>query len=100
MTTAPDTTRLERILGVVLRTGALASTVLLAAGLVLALSRPSAALGPVLVSAGLCVLMATPGARVVASVIGYATERDWTFFALTAAVLVILVGSLLVALTG
>jgi uncharacterized membrane protein len=44
--------------------------------------------------------MATPAARVIASVIGYATERDWTFFALTATVLVILLGSLLVALRG
>lgn len=100
MTTAPDTSRLERMLGVVLRTGALASTALLAAGLALALGRPPAALGPVLISAGLCMLMATPAARVIASVIGYATERDWTFFALTATVLVILLGSLLVALTG
>lgn len=100
MTTAPDTSRLERILGVVLRTGALVSTVLLAAGLALALGRPSAALGPVLVSAGLCILMATPAARVVASVIGYAAERDWAFVALTAIVLIILLGSLLVALTG
>jgi len=39
MTTAPDTSRLERTLGVVLRTGALASTVLLAAGLAVALGR-------------------------------------------------------------
>jgi uncharacterized membrane protein len=100
MTTAPDTSRLERTLGVVLRTGALASTVLLAAGLAVALGRPSAALGPVLISAGLCILMATPAARVIASVIGYASERDWTFFALTATVLVILLGSLLVALSG
>jgi uncharacterized membrane protein len=100
MTAAPDTSHLERILGVVLRTGALASTVLLAAGLALALGRPSAALGPILVSAGLCILMATPVARVIASVIGYAADRDWTFFALTATVLGILLGSLLVALSS
>jgi uncharacterized membrane protein len=100
MTAAPDTSHLERILGVVLRTGALASTVLLAAGLALALGRPSAALGPILVSAGLCILMATPVARVIASVIGYAADRDWTFFALTATVLGILLSSLLVALSS
>jgi uncharacterized membrane protein len=100
MTTAPDTSRLERILGAVLRTGALASTVLLAAGLALALGRPAATLGPLLTAAGLVILMATPVARVIASVIGYATERDWTFCALTATVLVILLGSLFVALTG
>ncbi len=100
MTTAPDTSRLERIVGVVLRAGATASTVLLAAGLALVLGRPSLPLGSILVSAGLCILMATPVARVVASVVGYATERDWTFFTLTATVLVILLGSLLVALSG
>jgi uncharacterized membrane protein len=100
MTDAPDTGRLERILGVVLRIGAVTSTSLLAVGLVLSLSSPSVPLGPLLMSAGLLILMATPVARVVASVIGYAAERDWTFLVLTATVLVILLSSLLVALNG
>ena len=100
MTDAPDTGRLERILGVVLRFGAVISTSLLAVGLILSLSSPSVPLGPLLMSAGLLILMATPVARVVASVIGYAAERDWTFLVLTATVLVILLGSLLVALNG
>ena len=100
MTDAPDTGRLERILGVVLRFGAVISTSLLAVGLILSLSSPSVPLGPVLMSAGLLILMATPVARVVASVIGYAAERDWTFLVLTATVLVILLSSLLVALNG
>ncbi len=100
MTDAPDTGRLEGILGVVLRIGAVISTSLLAVGLVLSLSRPSAPLGPLLTSAGLLILMATPVARVVASVIGYAAERDWTFLVLTTTVLVILLGSLLVALNS
>jgi uncharacterized membrane protein len=39
-------------------------------------------------------------ARVVTSVAQYAAERDWLFVALTATVLVVLVGSLLVALRG
>ena len=101
MTDAPDTGRLERILGVVLRIGAVTSTSLLAVGLrhCRFQARPSA-LGPLLMSAGLLILMATPVARVVASVIGYAAERDWTFLVLTATVLVILLGSLLVALNG
>jgi uncharacterized membrane protein len=100
MTTAPNTDRLERVLGIVLRTGALTSTGLLAAGLALLIADPSGAPGHFLASAGLVILIATPVARVVTSVIGYALERDWTFVVLTATVLVILFGSLLVALTG
>lgn len=100
MTIPPDTGRLERVLGLVLRTGALASTALLAAGLALALVSPPSTLGRTLMSAGLVILIATPVARVVASVIGYAAERDWVFLALTGTVLGILLGSLAVALTG
>lgn len=100
MMRAPDTNQLERILGTVLRTGALSSTLLLAVGLVLSMASPSLALGHALTSAGLLILIATPVARVVTSVAGYAVERDWTFVVLTGTVLLILFGSLLVALTG
>jgi uncharacterized membrane protein len=100
MTIPSGTGRLEDTLGVVLRTGALASTALLAVGLALALVSPSSAPGRALTSAGLVILIATPVARVVASVISYAIERDWVFLALTGTVLVILLGSLAVALTG
>jgi uncharacterized membrane protein len=41
--------------------------------------------------------MATPVARVVVSVVEYALERDWLFTTLTMAVLIILTGSLIVA---
>jgi uncharacterized membrane protein len=44
--------------------------------------------------------MATPVARVVASVAGYAAERDWTFFTLTLSVLLTLLGSLMIAILG
>jgi uncharacterized membrane protein len=100
MTNGLDVSRLERVVGTVLRTGALASTALLAAGLALSMADPSLAFGPALTSAGLVVLIATPVARVVASVIEYAAERDWTFVVLTGTVLLILAGSLLVAITG
>ncbi len=90
--------RLERVLGVVLKVGALTSTGLLAAGLILELAGVNPALSATLTRAGLIVLMATPVARVVVSVADYAMERDWLFLALTATVLVILVGSLMVAL--
>ena len=100
MTNGLDPGRLERVVGTVLRTGALTSTVLLAVGLALSMAAPSLAFGPALTSAGLVILIATPVARVVASVVGYAAERDWIFVALTGTVLLILVGSLLVAITS
>jgi len=89
--------RLERMLGLVLKAGALTSTSLLALGLLLQLAGVDASLSASLTRAGLIVLMATPVVRVVVSVREYAAERDWVFFALTATVLAILVGSLVVA---
>ena len=96
--TAGDTTRLERTLGVVLQVGSIASTVLLAIGLGLALIAPHLRATGLFLTVGLVVLMATPVARVIASVVEYASERDWTFVALTSVVLLVLTGSLLVAL--
>jgi uncharacterized membrane protein len=94
----PATDRLERWLGKILTAGVLASTGLLAAGLLLQLlgAVPGAAAG--LTNAGLIVLMATPVARVVASVVEYTLERDWLFAMLTTTVLLILLGSLAVSL--
>jgi uncharacterized membrane protein len=100
MTAASDTSRLERLLTVVLRAGALASTLLLGAGLLIAMAAPGGAAGPGLISAGLVLLIATPVARVVVSVVGFAAGRDWLFVALTGAVLLVLTGSLLLALGG
>ena len=89
--------RLERMLGVVLKAGALTSTGLLAVGLLLQLAGVDASLSAGLTRAGLIVLMVTPVVRVVVSVGEYAAEKDWLFFTFTASVLVILLGSLLVA---
>jgi uncharacterized membrane protein len=89
--------RLERLLGVVLKWGALTSTTLLAAGLLLQLVGVDPTASSLLTRAGLIILMATPVGRVVVSVWDYAQQRDWTFFALTATVLVILLGSLVVS---
>jgi uncharacterized membrane protein len=88
----------ERLLARVLHGGAITSTVFLSAGLVLTLLQPHAWAASMLTTVGLVILMATPVARVVASVFGYASERDWTFFALTLVVLLVLSGSLLIAL--
>ncbi len=93
----PEVSRLERLVGHVLRGGAAASAALLASGLVVALLHPSAA-GTLLMQAGLIVLLVTPVARVVISVFEYAAVRDWLFRALTAGVLVILLGGLLFAI--
>ncbi len=100
MTGAPDTQRLERVLGRVLLAGAEASTTLLAVGLVVSLVSPVSTVSATLTSTGLLILIATPVARVVASVLGYAVQRDWVFVLLTATVLAILFSSLLVALAG
>jgi uncharacterized membrane protein len=92
-----STGRLESMLGVVLKTGVLASTALLGAGLLLELAGIVPSLATALTHAGLLVLMATPVVRVVVSVAEYAVEKDWVFLGLTGSVLLILLGSLLVA---
>ena len=61
---APSSDRLERLLGAVLRWGALTSTTLLAAGLLLELAGIEAGMAARLTNAGLIVLMATPVGRV------------------------------------
>ncbi|MBE3134809.1 MAG: DUF1634 domain-containing protein [Acidobacteria bacterium] len=100
MTIRGDQSRLERLLGRVLRAGALISTALLAAGLALSLAAPASRLSATLTSAGLIILIATPVARVCVSVVDYAGQRDWPFVLLTATVLGILFSSLLVAMAG
>jgi uncharacterized membrane protein len=89
--------RLERAIGDVLRFGTLASSTLLAIGLVMALASARADLAQRLADAGLVILLATPAARVVVSVIEYVRERDWVFVVLTLVVLLALAGSVAAA---
>ena len=96
----PATDRLERWLGKILTAGVLASTCLLAAGLLLQLLGVEPGASASLTRAGLIVLMATPAARVVASVVEYALNRDWLFAMLTTTVLIILLASLAVSWRG
>ena len=96
----PATDRLERSLGKILTAGVLASTGLLAAGLLLQLLGAVPGAAAALTNAGLIVLMATPVARVAVSVIEYSLERDWLFAMLTTTVLVILLASLAVSMRG
>ena len=93
----PAVERLEHLLGIVLHAGAVASTTLLAVGLLLLMVAPSHPWASWATTAGLLILIATPVTRVVTSVAQYAVERDWLFVTLTAMVLVVLLGSLLVA---
>lgn len=90
--------RLERWLGRILGVGAVTSTALLAVGLVLQLAGALPDVANAMTHVGLIVLIATPVARVVASVVDFTLSRDWVFVTLTSLVLVILLGSLLVAI--
>jgi uncharacterized membrane protein len=90
--------RLERWLGKILGVGAVTSTAFLSAGLVLQLLRVLPNVADGMTHTGLIILIATPVARVVASVVDFTISRDWLFTTLTALVLVILLGSLMVAI--
>ena len=98
MTSDRESPRLETLLGRVLHVGSIVSTSLLAVGLGLSLVTPGSQAAGRFLDVGLMTLMATPVARVMVSVVEYAHERDWTFVALTATVLLVLGGSLMIAI--
>lgn len=95
--TARRDARLERWLGLALSVGVTASMLLLATGLLLALAGAAPAASPLLLRLGLITLMATPVARVVISVFEFGSQGDWAFLALTAAVLGMLLMSLVIS---
>lgn len=88
--------QLEVLIGRVLRTGVLASTLCLVVGLALAFLQPQAA--PWLLNAGILLLIATPAARVVLSIVEYAVVRDRLFLILTTIVFLELVAGAVAAL--
>ena len=90
--------KMERVVGIVLRSGVIASTACLSAGLVLSLFVGDTAFAEFLLNTGILVLLATPVARVVVSTVEYVNERDWRFAALTGIVLLELVASAVAAL--
>lgn len=92
------TFKLEARIGQTLRIGVNASSVCLAAGLILSLFSSYQGSANWLMAAGLIMLMATPIARVFATVVEYASERDWTYFILTSIVLVELLAGIGAAL--
>ena len=114
--------RMDEVISVLLRTGVLIATALVAAGAAitlaghagdpvdfrvfrgeplslrspLAMARGALALqGPGLVQLGLLVLLATPVARVAFSVFAFAAQRDWAYIAITLLVLAVLSVSLM-----
>jgi uncharacterized membrane protein len=94
--TPQQSARLERLIGVVLRGGVIASSVCLTTGLLLSLGGIGGA--SILLNVGIVVLLATPVSRVIISTIEYLIERDWTFATLTAIVLLELIASAVAAL--
>jgi uncharacterized membrane protein len=92
------TARLEEIIGIVLRAGVIASSVCLAAGLVLSLVTGGGAVTSFLLNTGIVVLLATPVVRVIVSTVQYVSERDWAFATLTFIVLLELAASAIAAL--
>lgn len=88
--------RLEDLLGRVLIGGVVASATILAIGLIVELTPYNA--HPVL-QLGLILLMATPILRVAVSLVEYIRMRDWFFSATTGAVLVVLLTSIVLALS-
>ena len=70
----------------------------LTVGLVLALVHGPGGVASVLLHSGIVVLLATPVARVIVSIVQYASQRDWTFTVLTMIVLMELMASAAVAL--
>ena len=88
---------LEVTIGRVLRLGVSASSILLAAGLLVTLVDEANRVAPVVLTIAIVILLATPAARVVISVVEYVRERDWLFVLLTLIVLLTLAGSVVVA---
>src|SRR6266850_1651284 len=96
MTSSPS--RLEQLIGGVLRAGVTASSICLGAGLVLTLAGSAPVIATVLLHTGIVVLLATPVARVLVSIVEYAQQRDWKFTLLTLIVLVELLAGAVAAL--
>lgn len=88
--------RLEDLLGRLLTTGVVTSAAILAIGLVLQMASYD---GHLVLQTGLILLMATPVLRVIVSLVEYVRLRDWFFTATTGAVLLVLLTSIVLALT-
>ena len=83
----------DRLAGQLLLGGVLLAAACLLTGLVMWMIAPPH--GRALMDGGLIVLMATPVLRVVLSIAEYSRARDWPFVAAAAAVLVILLATVI-----
>ena len=95
----PDDSRLEQMLGRLLRLGVAGSTLGLAIGLVSTLTGYPGS-GQLLLQIGVLVLLATPMVRVAVSAASYARQRDWLFAGLVAIVFLELLAGLIASLQG
>jgi uncharacterized membrane protein len=87
---------LELLIGRLLRVGVTASSICLALGLAALFVWPAASAW--LLQAGLIILIATPTARVVLSIVEYASARDWMFTLFSTIVLLELIAGAVAAL--
>jgi uncharacterized membrane protein len=85
--------RLGRILGV----GTVVSMLLFAAGLAVLFLGGDRRWSDGLITAGMIILFATPFVRVLVSAVSYSLTREWRFVVMTGTVLLVLIGSVLVA---
>jgi uncharacterized membrane protein len=92
MTGAHDFDRLEHILTGVMRIGLALSTIVLAAGLVLAFAGVPAAHR--VLDAGVILLMAIPATRIVVSLVDAALRRDALLAFATSVVILVLAGQI------
>ncbi len=103
----------QHLVALVLRAGSYTSAVLLATGLVLAVIRPAAAIhygiremleriaaadATALMQAGILLLLITPVLRIAAAAVSFVYERDYRYAAISVAVLLIVISSILVQL--
>lgn len=98
MTLDPERLRRDEALAArFLAAGVLFSAAALAFGLVLWLSAASESLADAVLVTGLLALMATPPLRVFVAVVEALRGRDWSFFASSLAVLLVLVATVILS---
>lgn len=85
---------MEDIISIVLRAGVLLSIIVICAGLFLHIVLKLAA-GSLIIKIGLYILFLTPFARLVVSLFIFLIEKDLIYFAITLAIIVIIVVSYL-----
>jgi uncharacterized membrane protein len=85
--------RLEITLGRLLRAGVTLAGACMTIGLVIWIVRGRGHFASPLLTAGLIILMMTPLARVFASLVVYAKQRDWFFVTTTLLVFVVLIAA-------